>query len=117
MQLTLKELELSAKMTPVSKETASSTHENFDFTHHFKIVPPFQEHEVHKFFLHFKKIAANLRWPPELQTMLEQKSVLIGKAHEVYSAFSMEQSLDDNLVKKEILRAYELVPEAYLQRF
>ena len=64
-----------------------------------------------------RKIAANLRWPPELQTMLEQKSVLIGKAHEVYSAFSMEQSLDDNLVKKEILRAYELVPEAYLQRF
>ena len=29
----------------------------------------------------------------------------------------MEQSTDYNLVKKEILRAYELVPEAYRQRF
>ena len=56
MQLKLKELELRAKMTPVSKETASSTHKDFDFTCHVKMVPPFREHEVGKFFLHFEKI-------------------------------------------------------------
>ena len=114
MQLKIKELELKAKMTPVSKEPAAgSTNENFDFTRHVKLVPPFQEHEVDKFFPHFEKIA---HWPSEIQAMLLQ-SVLIGKAREVYSALSVEQSADYNLVKREILRAYELVPEAYRQRF
>ena len=45
------------------------------------------------------------------------QSVLIGKALEVYSALSVEQSSDYSLVKREILRAYELVPEAYRQKF
>ena len=58
MQLKIKELELKAKMTPVSKgPTAGSTNENFDFTHHVKLVLPFQEHEMDKCFLHFEKIA------------------------------------------------------------
>ena len=45
------------------------------------------------------------------------QSVLIGKAHEVYSALSVEQSSNYSLVKSEILRAYELIPEAYYQKF
>jgi len=45
------------------------------------------------------------------------QSVLTGKACEVYSALSVEQSSDYSLVKKEILQAYELVTEAYRQRF
>ena len=45
------------------------------------------------------------------------RSVLIGKAREVYSALSVEQSTDNDLVKSEISRAYELVPEAYRQKF
>jgi len=39
--------------------------------------------------------------------------VLVGKAHEVYCSLSMEQSIDYELVKREILKAYELVREAY----
>ena len=46
------------------------------------------------------------------------QSVLIGKAREVYSALSVELSSDYTLrVKSEILQAYELVPEAYPQKF
>ena len=41
------------------------------------------------------------------------QSVLIGKAREVYSALSV----DYEVVKREILKAYELVPEAYRQQF
>jgi len=48
--------------------------------------------------------------------MLLQR-VVIGKAREVYSALSVEQSADYEVVKKEILKAYELVPEAYHQQF
>jgi len=42
---------------------------------------------------------------------------LIGKAHEVYSALSVSQSLDFEVVEGAILKAYELVPEAYCQQF
>jgi len=35
------------------------------------------------------------------------QSVLIGKAREVYSALSVEQSTDYNLVESEVLLAYE----------
>ena len=69
-----------------------------------------------KFFSHFEKIAANLYWSFESHTMLVQ-SVLVGKAREVYSALSVEQSADYEVVKREILKAYELVPEAYRQQF
>ena len=43
--------------------------------------------------------------------------VLTGKAQEVYAALSHEISLDYEQVKTAILRAYELVPEAFRQRF
>lgn len=42
---------------------------------------------------------------------------LTGKAQEVCSALPVEQSLDYDVVKQTVLRAYELVPEAYRQRF
>jgi len=45
------------------------------------------------------------------------QSVLIGKAREVYSVLSVEQSVDYEVVKREILKAYKLVPEAYHQQF
>lgn len=41
----------------------------------------------------------------------------MGKAREMYSSLSVESSLDYECVKSTVLRAYELVPEAYLQKF
>ena len=43
--------------------------------------------------------------------------MLVGKAQRVYSSLSIEQSSDYDVVKSAILRAYELVPEAYRLRF
>ena len=44
--------------------------------------------------------------------------VLGGKAREVYSTMNEEQSSwYDNIIKQSILKAYELVPEAYCQNF
>ena len=73
------------------------------------------EEAVDKYFPRFEKIAENLKLPkPILSTILQ--SVLSGKATEVYLALSTEQSSDYD-VKREILKAYELVPEAYRQKF
>ena len=65
MQLKLKELELKSRDTQMTKEASSSSvaKESFDFISHVKLVPPFQEHEVDKYFLHFEKVAANVHWP------------------------------------------------------
>ena len=80
------------------------------------MVPPFQEREVDKYFLHFEKVAKNCAWPKEYWTMLLQ-SVLIGKARDIYSELSVELSGDYDTVKELMLKGFELVPEAYRQKF
>ena len=87
-----------------------------DVTKHIRLVPPFQEKEVDKYILHFEKVAENLKWPKEHWTLL-LKSVIIGKAREIYTQLSLEQSSNYDIVKELILKAYELVPEAYRQKF
>ena len=89
---------------------------HFDVTKHIRLVPPFQEKEVDKYFLHFEKVAENLKWPKEHWTLLLQ-SIVIGKARGIYTQLSLEQSSDYDKVKELILKAYELVPEAYRQKF
>ena len=61
-------------------------------------------------------MAENLKWPREHWTSLLQ-SVVLGKAREIYTQLSLEQSSDYDKVKELILKAYELVPEAYRQEF
>ena len=89
---------------------------NFDLAKHIRRVPPFQEKEVDKYFLHFEKVTENLNWPKEHWTLLLQ-SVLIGKAREIYTQLDVEQNHHYETVKELILKGYELVPEAYRQKF
>ena len=114
------EKELEAKMAleqaKLDKHGSSSSSEKFDATKNIRLVPKFQETEVDKYFLHFEKIAESLKWPKESWTLLLQ-SVFIGKAREIYSSLSIEQCHSYDVVKKAVLKAYELVPEAYRQRF
>ena len=50
-------------------------------------------------------MAENLKWPREHWTLLLQ-SVVIGKAREIYTQLSLEQSSDYDKVKELILKAY-----------
>lgn len=81
-----------------------------------RLVPKFQEKSVDKYFPLLKKIAENLKWPQKVSSTMIQ-SVLIGKAAKVYSALGVAESSDYEHVKSVILRAYEVVPEAYRQKF
>ena len=112
-ELRMKELEIQ-NMTVKRQPLDSGTH--FDVTKHIRLVPPFQEKEVDKYFLHFEKVAENLKWPKEHWTLLLQ-SVIIGKAREICTQLTVEQSSSYDTVKELILKAYELVPEAYGQKF
>ena len=111
--LRMKELEMQ-NMTVKRQPLDSGSH--FDVTKHIRLVPPFQEKEVDKYFLHFEKVAENLKWPKEHWTLLLQ-SVIIGKARQIYTQLTVEQSSSYDTVKELILKAYELVPEAYRQKF
>ena len=111
--LRIKELEMQT-MTIKRQPLDFGVH--FDVTKHIRLIPPFQEKEVDKYFLHFEKVAENLKWPKEHWTLLLQ-SVIIGKAREIYTQLTVEQSSSYDTVKELILKAYELVPEAYRQKF
>ena len=89
----MKELELQGTSKPKYLPLDSS--KTFDVTRHIRLVPPSQEKEVDKYILHFEKVAENLKWPREHRTLL-LPSVEIGKARELYTQLSLEQSSDYN---------------------
>ena len=111
-QLRMREIEMQER----PNQPKQKIEYNFDVTKHIRLVPPFQEKEVDKYFLHFEKVAENLNWPKEHWTLLLQ-SVLIGKAREIYTQLGVEQSHHYETVKELILKGYEMVPEAYRQKF
>ena len=84
-ELRMKELEMH-NMTVKRQPLDSGAH--FDVTKHIRLVPPFQEKEVDKYFLHFEKVAENLKRPKEQWTLLLQ-SVIIGKAREIYTQLTV----------------------------
>ena len=106
----LKKLEIESKASHADSES------KFDVTKFIRLVPPFQEKDVDQYFLHFEKIAKSLKWPKEYWCLLLQ-SVFVGKVREIYSQLSVVQASDYDYVKELILKGYELVPEAYRQRF
>ena len=103
-------------MASLGKHAPSDKASTFDPARNIRLVPPFQEKEVDKYFAHFEKVADSLNWPKESWVLLLQ-SVLVGKAQEIYGSLSVEQSSNYEHVKEAILKAYELVPEAYRQKF
>ena len=112
-ELRLRELELAhAQATPIREKTSPT----FDLAKNIRLVPKFEEDRVDSYFVSFEKVANSLKWPQEFWPMLLQ-SGFVGKAADVYSSLSEEQSCDSATVKKAILNAYELVPEAYRHKF
>lgn len=105
----------STPVTPVASNLEQNIQE-FDVCKYIKLVPPFRESEVDAYFVAFERIAGKLRWPNDMWALLLQCS-LTGKAQEICASLPIEQSLDYEVVKTAVLRAYELVPEAYRQKF
>lgn len=101
-----KEIPVEVPMTPPG----------FDVCRNIALVPSFRESEVDSFFGAFERIALSLKWPREVWPLLLQCK-LTGKAQEVASSLTLEDSLQYDKIKETVLRAYELVPEAYRQKF
>lgn len=88
----------------------------FDISKHIALVPPFCEPEIDSFFSAFEQIPVALSWPKEFWSLLLQCKI-VGKAQEVSTHLSIEDSLDYDKLKKMVLQAYDLVPEANRQKF
>ena len=101
----MKELEVRGAKSS-SGETAEAS---FDVSKHIKFVPTFSETKVDKYFLHFEKVAKSLKWPKESWTLLLQSS-LVGKAREIYSALSIEESCQYDVVKAAVLKGLRVGP-------
>ncbi len=95
---------------------AAGASPTFDVSKHISLVPQFREAEVDSYFNVFERVASMLNWSRDVWPLLLQCK-LTGKAQEVCAALSLQDSLDYDVIKTAILRAYELVPEAYRQRF
>lgn len=122
-QIKLRALEIrAADRTPVpgtqpsQSADAGSVGTTFEVSRHISLVPQFRETEVDSYFNVFERIASTLQWPKEVWSLLLQCK-LTGKAQDVFATLSLEDSVNYEAVKAAILRAYELVPEAYRQRF
>ena len=123
-EVRIKELELERarvelereKLVAVNRKESRNADRHFDVAKHVRMVPPFEEEGVEKYFPHFEKLAQSMGWPREMWAHLIQ-SKFSGKARDAYLAMSMADVSDYDKVKSSVLKAYELVPEAYRQRF
>ena len=55
----MRALELNARL--IAHEESIAT--KFDLGKNVRLVPPFNELEVDKYFQHFERVAQNLKWP------------------------------------------------------
>ncbi len=88
----------------------------FDVSQNLRLLPKFDESDPDTYFTLFERIAEARAWSDLDMTMLLQ-CVLTGKAREAFSSLSVADSKVYGKVKSAVLKVYELVPEAYRQRF
>ena len=84
----------------------------FDVSKCSRLVPNFDEDDVDSFFLHFEKIACNMKWPKEYWPALVQSS-LTGKGRSTYLSLSLDQSSDYDIIKKAVSQEYNLTADNY----
>jgi len=88
----------------------------FDVSQNLRLLAKFDESDPDTYFILFERIAAARALSDLDRTMLLQ-CVLTGKAREAFSALSEADCKVYDKVKSAVLKVYELVPDAYHQRF
>ncbi|KAG1926323.1 thy-1 membrane glycoprotein [Pimephales promelas] len=104
------------KLEDSAKGLTGSVRKGLDVANNIKLIPKFSETDVDTFFSLFERLAGVMKWPDSEQTLMLQ-CVLTGKAQKAYSSLSVLDSQNYHKVKEAVLKAYELVPEAYRQKF
>ena len=87
------ELQAEIERSRASSSTLSFHSSGFVPSRKIRMVPPFNELEVDKYFQHFEKVAENLKWPAEHWSIMLQ-SVLKGKAQLAFSSLPVTDTTD-----------------------
>lgn len=88
----------------------------FDISTSLRLLPSFNEKDVDTFFLLFERVADAQGWS-DIHRALMLQCTLTGKAQRAFSALSVDDAKDYEIIKASVLRSFELIPEAYRQRF
>ncbi|KAL2102368.1 hypothetical protein ACEWY4_001536 [Coilia grayii] len=88
----------------------------FSLSTMIKFLPKFNDRDPDTFFSLFENIADDRGWVDSERILLLQ-SVLTGRAQDAFVALSVAERRKYTSVKEAILKAHELVPEAYRQKF
>ena len=78
----MRALEFSARRIAHKESIATK----YDLGKNVRLVPPFNESEVDKYFQHFERVTQNLRWPTDqwpllLQSLLREKAKKAKKSY------------------------------------
>ena len=87
-ELELEIVELEREKLAANKHDHNGVDRHFDVAKYARMVPPFEEEGVEKYFPHFEKLAQSMEWPRDKWSSLVQ-SKLVGKARDAYLAMSM----------------------------
>ena len=109
-EVKLKQLELGKTNVPSGNDCVSQGLDPL------KIIPPFDEGAVSQFFERFERIVLGNGWPRKNWSTFAQ-TALRGKALKACDNLSFAESQDYDKLKVTVLRAYELRPEAYRQKY
>ena len=93
------------------------SHDSFEVTKQARLVPKFEEANVDGYFAHFERTALNLGWPKECWSMLLPNCADRKSTESIWPLLPTENCADYDLVKAAVLKSFELVPEAYRQKF
>ena len=100
LEIRSRELELQVKKVELEIEqqknkTGQNSRESsaFDPSRVSRLVPPFKEDEIDQYFVHFEKVALNLKCPKDCWTTLLQ-TVFTGKARQAYNDLPQKYSYD-----------------------
>lgn len=117
MELQVVNAELEQSKRDTQDRQRQREHEvRFDVSKCLKIMPRFCAESPDIFFEACERIATERSWPKEEWVTLVCRE-LTGKGQEAYISLGFVDSSEYDTVKKAVLRAYDLVPEAYRQQF
>ena len=116
LELQLRQAETQVRLAELgAARNNGSSASIFDLGKATRLIPTFHEGYVDTFFNSFERLVIRLSWPRDQWTLLLQQSFK-GKALKAYMALS-DSDVCSYEVKRQVLQAYSLVPEAYRQKF
>lgn len=115
LRIALERERVQLEQDRLRRDTSESHRREFDLVSNLRLVPRFDESDPDTFFSLFERVANSRGWPDSERVVMLQ-SVFTGKAQAAYSALGERESKVYRTVKEAVLKAYELVPEAYRQR-